>query len=739
MLSDNSAGAQHDVPCADDTARYAATIESGTGIQIGHGNVQHIHLPFPEPLAWPIRVGVVPLAANCLQPRALHEQGRRTDRIAVSKAAVLPIHVLSGLGGVGKTQLAGYHAESQWAAGAIDLLVWVTATSRESVLTGYADAASRIISPVATDPLRMAEQLLTWLAQTTRRWLIVLDDLQDPGDLTRLWPPTTATGQVLVTTRRRDAALARADRTISDVSVFTPGETDAYLRGVLADRPHLLKGADELARNLGYLPLALAQVAAYILDRDLTCSEYTTRLADQRTKLPELLPGPGELLPDDHRDTLAATWSLSLRLADRMAPAGLARPLMVMASLLDPNGIPAVLFTAPAVLRHFGKALGKEVTAEQARDALYVAHRLNLATVERETPDRMIRVHALVQRAIGETISESDREYAARACADALLFIWPPVERDTAFAQALRSNTDALLANAGAHLWTPRGHEVLFRAGWSLGGSGLLAAAVAYHENLVADAARYLGPDHPQTLTARYALADCRGEAGDSHAAVSALTDLLPDLIRILGPDHEDTLGVRHSLLHWRGQFEPAARTAAAEELLPDLLRVFGPQDDRVLRLRLDFARWLRRSGDLTAAAEALDSVLADQQKVLGRDHPSITKTRYNIALCRGEAGHPLGAVAALEELLADEVRVFGASRPYWQLSIRAEVARWQHEAGDTVAAVAVLEELLVDQIHFRGPDHPETCYTLRKLEAWRHQSSKQHDLEASDGGRDGD
>ncbi|WP_051173806.1 tetratricopeptide repeat protein [Amycolatopsis orientalis] len=642
------------------------------------------------------------------------------------------------MGGVGKTQLAADHAESQWAAGAIDLLVWATATSRESVLTGYADAAARIISPVATVPARMAEQLLTWLAQTTRRWLIVLDDLQDPGDLTRLWPPTIATGQVLVTTRRRDVALARADRTITDVNVFTSGEADAYLHDVLADRPYLLEGADELARNLGYLPLALAQVAAYLLDRDLTCSEYCTRLADQRTKLPDLLPGPGELLPDDHRNTLAATWSLSLRLADRMEPAGVSRPLLVMASLLDPNGIPTVLFTTPAVLRHLEKVLDKKVTAEQARDALYIAHRLNLATIGRETPNRMIRMHALVQRAIGETTSESDRENAARVCADALLFVWPPVERDTAFAQTLRSNTDALLVNAEAHLWAPRGHEVLFRAGESLGGSELLAAAITYHENLCASAMHYLGPDHPQTLTARYALAEWRGETGDSHAAVSALTGLLPDLIRILGPDHEDTLGARHSLLHWKGQFEPAARTAAADGLLPDLLRVFGPQDDRVLRLRLDLARWLRRSGDLVAAVEALHSVLADQQAALGADHPSITKTRFNIAMCRGEAGHPLDAVAMLEELLADEFRVFGASRPHWQLSIRAEVAYWQHEAGDTVAAVAVLEELLVDQVRLGGPDHPRTSYTRRKLEAWRQPLSMHPDPEIPGRSREG-
>ncbi|MFF0148009.1 hypothetical protein [Amycolatopsis sulphurea] len=35
----------------------------------------------------------------------------------------------------------------------------------------------------------------------------VLDDVQCPADLQGLWPPAVAAGQVLVTTRRKDAAL----------------------------------------------------------------------------------------------------------------------------------------------------------------------------------------------------------------------------------------------------------------------------------------------------------------------------------------------------------------------------------------------------------------------------------------------------------------------------------------------------------------------------------------------------
>jgi hypothetical protein len=78
---------------------------------------------------------------------------------------------------------------------------------------------------------------------------------------------------------------------------------------------------------LGYLPLALAQAAAFLIDRGLTCAQYAERFADRRRRLVDVLPEHGAL-PDDHRATVAATWLLSIELANCLAPAGLARPIL---------------------------------------------------------------------------------------------------------------------------------------------------------------------------------------------------------------------------------------------------------------------------------------------------------------------------------------------------------------------------------------------------------------------------
>jgi hypothetical protein len=55
------------------------------------------------------------------------------------------------------------------------------------------------------------------------------------------------------------------------------------------------------------------------------------------------------VLPDEQQATVAATWSLSVDLVDQLHPVGVARPLLEVAALLDPNGIPQTVFTTGSV------------------------------------------------------------------------------------------------------------------------------------------------------------------------------------------------------------------------------------------------------------------------------------------------------------------------------------------------------------------------------------------------------
>src|SRR5262249_19240187 len=150
-----------------------------------------------------------------------------------------------------------------------------------------------------SNPREAATAFLAYLASTTGRWLVVLDDLSNPADLDGWWPPRTPTGRVVVTTRRRDAAL-HTHGTVLEGDLFTPAEADAYLTEKFDGDPGRLVGAGELAADLGYLPVALAQAAAYIADQNITCADYRARFADRARSLDEIAP---DALPDAYART----------------------------------------------------------------------------------------------------------------------------------------------------------------------------------------------------------------------------------------------------------------------------------------------------------------------------------------------------------------------------------------------------------------------------------------------------
>ncbi|MFI0203810.1 MULTISPECIES: tetratricopeptide repeat protein [Streptomyces] len=654
--------------------------------------------------------------------------------------------VLSGTGGVGKTQLAAHHARTAWQAGAVDLLVWVTASSRDAVLSAYSEAAVTVTNPDdprragLDDPERAAVRFLAWAQSTDLRWLIVLDDVSDPAHLngtdgrSDLWPPARLHGRTVVTTRRRDAALPGH---LIDVGLFTKGEAVGYLRAKLAaqGRHDDAGQVKELARDLGHLPLALAQAVTYLLDLHLDCATYRARLADRARTLPDLVPEASGL-PDAHRATVAATWSLSIEHADRLRPMGLARPMLHLVALLDPNGIPATVLTSPPALAYLTEhrtpdgdtdpdVSRRAVGVDDAADVLRCLHRLSLADHTSNTPHQEVRVHNLIQRATREALRPAARDIAARACADALHEAWPEVERDTALGQTLRANTTALTAHAADALWQPDAHPVLFRIGNSLGQTGLVTAARAYFQDLHTAARQNLGPDHPATLTARHDMAYWRGAAGDAAGAATAFAELLADRLRVLGPDHPATLGTRHDLALWRGSRAAAdvawAATAFAE-LLADQLRVLGPDHPDTLITRHDLAHWRGAAGDAAGAATATAELLADQLRVLGPDHPATLLARHNLAHWRGEAGDAAWAATAFAELLADCLRVLGPDHPNTLLA-RQNLARWRGEVGDAAWAATAFAELLADRLRVLGPDHPDTLITRDYLAHWREQA----------------
>ncbi|GLX41130.1 ATP-binding protein [Streptomyces roseochromogenus] len=694
------------------------------------------HLPAKSGPVWPHQVGVIPLPARSFQHRG---EGNRLRAAVQGGGTAVLSQVLTGMGGVGKTQLAADYARAAWDDGGLDVLVWVTASTRSAVVSGFAQAGVELCKADTENPEKAAKQFLAWLApkpvQQPCRWLIILDDVADPNDLIvhpddpahrfSLWPPASPHGRVLLTTRRRDAALFGEGRQRIDVGLFTPDESLAYLTASLNAQGRT-EPADQLtalAHDLGHLPLALAQATAYLIDSGETAAAYRHLLADRTTTLDHLSP---DALPDEQGTALAAAWSLSIDRADTLRPVGLARPMLHLAALLDANGIPQDVLTgqnARAYLAAHRTTTGPTpqqtpVSPADAVRTLRALDRLSLIDHQRDTPHQAVRVHQLIQRATRDTLTPHQQHQATRTAADALMATWPNVERDTDLAQALRTNAGGLTRYAEDALYQPNVHQVLFRLGLSLGQSGQVTAAIDYFQHLTDITGNRLGEDHPQTLATRGNLAHWLGEAGDAAGAAQAFSGLSESTVRVLGEDHPQTLTTRNNLARWLGEAGDAAGAAQAfRGLLADRIRVLGEDHPHTLTSRGNLATMLGKAGDAAGAAQAFSGLSESMVRVLGEDHPQTLATRCNLVHWLGEAGDPSGAAQAFRGLLESTVRVLGEDHPQ-TLTTRNHLARWLGETGDAAGAAQAFRGLLADRIRVLGEDHPHTLTSRNNLGA---------------------
>ncbi|MFG2332846.1 tetratricopeptide repeat protein [Streptomyces sp. NPDC048604] len=701
-----------------------------TAFQTGDGSQQHNHFYQGNPVvSRPHWIGVVPREADCFEQRGA-VQG--LQRALGEEETLARTQVITGPGGVGKTQLAAHYARAAWTARSIDLLLWINASSRSSLITGYGRAGVEVASADGRDLEGAAARFLAWAETTDRRWLVVLDDLTNTADLRGLWPPaqSSSRGRVLITTRRRDAALISPFRQRFSLGPFTPSEAHSYFtRALTAHGPVPDPGeVDVLVTELGCLPLALAQARAFLVDMAFTCSQYRERLEDNSQALRDLFPEEGSL-PDDQDNSIATTWRLAIERADRLTPSGLARPLLEIASVLDPNGIPLSVLTSPPVLTYLvtrraetHTGVEDQPTGHDVMHAVRCLHRMSLADHGSGQPTETLRIHALVQRATRESLPGVTREAVARACADALLHAWPPATvHDDALATMLRANAEALMDHAEEALWSSGCHELLLRTGTSLGECGMPQLANAYFTRLTTQAEARLGDRrHPEVLFCRHLTAWWRGVAGDLSGAASATSQVVAGLAAALGPDHPDVLAARNSLAYWQGAAgDPRGAATATESLLADLHRVLGPDHQETLTARSTMAWWFGITGEWQKAATQTQELLYDLERVLGPDHPHTLAARASHARWRGTAGAPLAAKTALTELLTDLTRIFGPDH-LQSLGTRGAIARWTGVAGDATRAADDFADILADCLRTLGPDHPYTLTTRSGLARWR-------------------
>jgi Tetratricopeptide repeat len=663
--------------------------------------------PRADEAGWPVQSGVLPAAAEGFTARletapSLGAALRPGTAVALVPARSADSGSRDWLASCGKTQLAAGFAESLWQSREVDLLVWITATSRASVLSGYLAAAGQTMGgELPGDAEAVATRFLSWLAETKRPWLVVLDGLADGADLDGLWPEGGA-GRVLVTAGDPAALAGQPETQLLPVGVFSAREALSYLMGRLTADPDQRIGAIDLVNDLGCEPLALAQASAVIASSALSCRDYRDYFVRRREQLADA--GGGE------PSAAAVTWTFSVEQADRLSPDGTAQSALALAALLDGLGTPAAVFTTAAARGYVAGGPGHpSADPERVRTGLRVMERAGLLALDMSGTQPVVRMSAPVQAAVRAAMPDAMLDRTVRAAADALLEAWPAGDQRDWLPGELRSSAACLQRVAGDLLWAGGCHPLLLRAGQSLDSARLTGPAVDYWRDLATVSDRVLGSGHADTLVAGEHLAAAYLTAARSAEAVPWCQWILAKRVHGLGPDHPSTIAGRLDLGHAlaaAGQIGDAI--TVLDTAADDYGRVCGPDHLDTLATQDELADAYRSAGQFDDAILIGRRTLASREGIQGAQHPDTTRTRQHLADAYLAADRVKEAIAEYKKVLADTERALGPDN-LDTIAARGKLGSAYHQAGKMASALQLFEQARTGYERVLGADHPDT------------------------------
>ncbi|GAB7336874.1 hypothetical protein MBLNU13_g00433t3 [Cladosporium sp. NU13] len=289
---------------------------------------------------------------------------------------------LVGMGGVGKSQLAIEYSHQVRTQAPETWVLWLYASNAARFEQSVRDALDRLKVRGRQDAKANVFQLLhDWLCDGRRRpWLVVLDNADDArvlrgvpsaheraGDSTASgqqekalleYLPQCDHGKILVTSRSRDAAKELVYwKDIVAVEPMEAAQAMALLEKKL-DRVYDVQDVAALARALDFMPLAMAQAAAYICQRAGHCSvrKYVLKLGRyDRSEASVLDIDERDLRRDrEASNSIMLTWQISFNHIREVRPS--ASDLLSLMSFFDRQAIPQALLQG----RGSGRSEGEE-------------------------------------------------------------------------------------------------------------------------------------------------------------------------------------------------------------------------------------------------------------------------------------------------------------------------------------------------------------------------------------------
>lgn len=610
---------------------------------------------------------------------------------------------IAGLGGVGKTQLALEFAFVVKETRPDYSIFWVPAISREAFEQAYLEIAIKlhIIHTGENDEVKLLVKRHLE-EERGRKWIMIVDNSDDEDILFGArsedgiveYLPESEDGLILFTTRHQKAAVALADSDVIELKEMSLGEATDFL-GKALTRKDLLRDKSmtrELLNELTYLPLAIAQAAAYLNENKISVFKYLHLLRSTEQDMASLLSREfhDRTRYKDSTNALATTWLVSFNQIRKKDP--IAAEVLSLISFLEPRGIPKSILPPTEPEEKLEYAIGTlrayDFVTRRENEDIYDMHRLVHLAARIWT-----HKHDLTDATETKLVKHLDgifpsNEYENR---DLWREYFPHVlGLLQANAESKVKEVYTLCVKVGLCLIVDgRYREAIFwlevSFSWcshnlpeedpdhqlsqhvlalSLLDNGEIMRAIELLQVLVTKQ-KSLDERDPERLISQHVLARAYLDNDQADEAIEMLQSITAIQTEIFSDDHPDRLASEHVLAR---AYLKKGRTEEAINILQHVVAIEGKtleeqHPDRLISQHV-LGRAFLENGEVKKAIELLQHVVTMRENHFDEQHPHRLEGQHFLAQAYLTDGQTVKAIEILRHVVMVREEVLGAQHP---------------------------------------------------------------------------
>jgi tetratricopeptide (TPR) repeat protein/transcriptional regulator with XRE-family HTH domain len=650
---------------------------------------------------------------------ALHTQLGADQTIALTQSSAL-----HGLGGVGKTQTAleyAYRYALEYSA-----VFWIGSETEEQIVFSLLHVADVLQLPERgdKDQQRVVAAVQRWLA-THGQWLLIWDNVEDLALLNRFLP-SARSGATLITTRRQSlGTLARGldllpmEREegmlflLRRAKVLAPDATSTQAHQLATCMPAQYVAAEELVKAVGGLPLALDQAGAYLEAMQCGLPAYLELFHARRAAL---LQQRGEGIRD-HPESVSATFTLAIAATTQRHPA--VWDFLRVCAFLQPDAIPEELFRQGG--EHLGAAL-EAACGDELEWNRVVAVACSYSLLSRQTEERTLSMHRLVQAVLLDMMTETERTTWMRRVIVILNVLFPEAKMVDVWGQCERLLPHVLVSAEAIpdQLGGLELADVLQKTALYLLNCGRDQQTERLYRRALRIREQILGPEHPRVADSLMGLGSFYCEHGAYGQAEGLYRRALHIREQILGPEHPqvaDSLQGLTWLYCEQGKYDQAEVSQLRALRIRE--QVLGPEHLQVANALYWMGNVYSEQGAYEQAERLYRRALRIKEQMLGPEHSSLAFETQELATLyyhrrkyeQAEALYKRASNLWEQALGPDFVQTA------YPLNGLANIFRDQARYAE---AEPLYERALSIRERRLGPQHPESVQTLYDLAVFR-------------------